>query len=157
MHEAQTWRREGFYISTDKSLLQVSRIHQFLSTQAYWCRGIPRETVAAAIAGSLCFGLHAESDAAQVGFARVVTDCATFAWLCDVYVEHAHRGKGLSKWMVECVLSHRDLQHLRRICLATKDAHSLYQRFGFTATKTPGNWMEIKHNDLYQKPNPDPR
>ena len=87
----------------------------------------------------------------QIGFARIVTDEATFAWISDVYVEEEHRKKGLSKWLMECLMTHPSLKNLRRICLATKDAHTLYQRFGFEITTTPRYWMEIKDNDIYTK------
>lgn len=147
------WEKENFLISTDKTLLQVDKIHQFLSNEAYWCLDIPREVVAKAIENSLCFGLYeVRNDRKdQIGYARIVTDFASFAWLCDVYVQSSHRKKGLSKWLMECVLSHPDLKGLRRICLATHDAHSLYAKFGFVVANPPGNWMEIKDNDLYKK------
>ena len=151
----QTWNNEAFKfrLTTDKTQLQIERIHQFLSEKAYWCLGIPRETVEKAIANSLCFGLFDVSEAShvQAGFARMVTDGATFAWLCDVYVEDEYRGQNLSKWMIECLLTHPDLQGLRRICLATRDAHTLYERYGFAATKSPENWLEIKIDDLYRR------
>ena len=135
-------------LSTEKSLLDVERIHNFLSRQSYWCNKIPRDIVLKSIANSLCFGLYLNKE--QIGFARVVTDSATFAWLCDVYVETSNRGHGYSKWMIENLLKHPDLQNLRRICLATKDAHTLYKKFGFTVNESPGNWMEIKNNDIYR-------
>jgi GNAT superfamily N-acetyltransferase len=154
----------SYVVSTDPGLLQLPRIHAFLSTQAYWCLGIPYETVAQAAANSLCFGVYRVRDAeeltkelrpapnlVQVGFARVVTDSATFAWLCDVYVEDAHRGQGLSKRLMTEVMQHPQLQGLRRICLATRDAHSLYEQFGFTATKAPQNWLEIRNDAVYSK------
>lgn len=145
------WSTSEFLISTDKTLLQVDAIHHFLSTQAYWCLGIPKSTVQKAISSSLCFGLYDNVQKKQIGFARVVTDTATFAWLCDVYIEPESRGKGLSKWLMECVVAHPDLKNLRRICLATKGAHGLYEKFGFEKTKTPEYWMEIKDNDVYKK------
>lgn len=146
------WKRDSFVISTDKSMLQIDEIHKFLSQEAYWCLGVPRSVVEKAIEGSLCFGVYDESkNTAQIGYARLVTDKATFAWLCDVYIENEYRGEGLSKWLMECILAHPDLQGLRRICLATKDAHSLYEKYGFEVTKTPGNWLEIKDNDIYKK------
>jgi GNAT superfamily N-acetyltransferase len=153
MPSSLNWKKDDFVLSTDKDLLQSKRIHHFLSTQAYWCLDIPLEVVEKSIAASLCFGLYHKSGGTdiQIGFARVVTDNATFAWLCDVYIEDDFRKNGLSKWMVECVLSHPDLQNLRRFCLGTRDAHTLYERFGFQVTKSPQNFLEIKDNDLYRK------
>lgn len=145
------WHNDLYEISTQKDRLQIERIHKFLSQETYWSLGISIEVVQRAITGSICFGLFDSKSNQQIGFARVVTDQATFAWLCDVYVESAYRRRGLSKWLMECVLSHPNLKGLRRICLATKDAHSLYERYGFEATQTPANWMEIKDNDIYKK------
>jgi GNAT superfamily N-acetyltransferase len=147
------WRDEDYLISTDKGHLQIGRIHDYLSVQAYWCLGIPEKIIRAAIENSLCFGVYhcAEGQTLQIGFARVVTDKATFAWLCDVYIEEVYRGRGLSKWLMGCIMSHTELKNLRRFCLATKDAHGLYEKFGFHITQTPANWMEIKDNDLYKK------
>jgi N-acetylglutamate synthase-like GNAT family acetyltransferase len=146
------WKKDNFVISTNKSKLQIDRIHKFLSQEAYWCIGVPKSVVEKAIEGSLCFGVYDESDnTAQIGYARLVTDKATFAWLCDVYIENEYRGEGLSKWLMECLLAHPELQGLRRICLATKDAHKLYEKYGFEVTKSPGNWLEIKDNDVYTK------
>lgn len=149
MIKNQDFSKDEFIISTDKNRLQISRIHQFLSTHAYWCQDIPLETVKRAVESSLCFGLYHKDE--QIGFARVVTDNATFAWLCDIYVEERYRAQGLSKWLMECVMSHPSLKNLRRICLATKDAHGLYENFGFEVIKTPQYWMEIKDNDIYKK------
>jgi GNAT superfamily N-acetyltransferase len=149
----QTWEKDGFLLSTYKAKLQIDRIHKFLSTESYWSLGIPLPVVQKAILGSLCFGLFDGSKEGhpQVGFARVVSDQATFAWLCDVYVESQARGQGLSKWLMECLMSHSELQGLRRICLATKDAHELYEKYGFEVTKSPGNWLEIKDNEIYSR------
>jgi GNAT superfamily N-acetyltransferase len=124
----------GYVVSTDPVRLDVDRIHRFLST-AYWSRGIPRDVVQRSIANSLPFGLYAGSGQ-QAGFARVVTDRATYAYLGDVYVETAHRGRGLGKVLVSCVVAHPELQGLRRWALATADAHTLYARHGF---KPPAN------------------
>ena len=148
-----TWNRENFLLTTDETRLQFRQIHHFLSNQAYWSLGIPYEIVTEAAKNSLCFGLFDESkvESRQIGFARVVTDRATFAWLCDVYIEPDYRGRGLAKWMMDCLLKHPALKGLRRFCLATKDAHSLYANYGFEITKTPSNWMEIKDNDLYRR------
>ena len=148
--EIQNWNKDNFFISTDKSLLQISRIHKFLSEDSYWSAEIPKSVVTHAIENSLCFGVY-NSNKEQVGFARVVTDYAGFAWVCDVYIEETERGHGLSKWLMTCVMDHPGLKNLRRICLATKDAHELYKKFGFEVTKNPENWMEIKDNDIYKK------
>lgn len=145
--------KDNYLISTDKSLLCIDDIHRFLSHKAYWCLGIPKEVVSKAIENSLCFGLFDETSKKQVGFARVVTDKATFAWICDVYIEEAYRGRSLSKWLMEVLLSHPDLLSLRRVCLATKDAHDLYKMYGFKVTETPQNWMEVKDNDIYKNMN----
>jgi GNAT superfamily N-acetyltransferase len=152
-NRSEIWQQSSFFISTDKRQLQVSRIHHFLS-QAYWCLGIPSAVVVASIENSICFGLYHEKDNIQVGFARLVTDQSTFAWLCDVYVEQPYRGLGLSRWLIECIVSSRYVRGLRRICAATKDAHSLYMNCGFKATDTPANWMEIKDSDIYIKNRP---
>lgn len=138
--------RIEYEISTDPARLDVVAIHAFL-TGSYWSPGIPIAVVQKAIANSLCFGLY--RDTAQVGFARVVTDKATFAYLGDVYVLKAHRGIGLSKRLLKAVVEHPDLQGLRRFSLATKDAHSLYTRFGFRPLADPSIMMEIFRPDVY--------
>jgi GNAT superfamily N-acetyltransferase len=140
-------RRGPYFLSTDPSLLDVSLIHQFLSEQSYWAPGIPREVVERSIANSLCFGLFDESQ--QIGFARVVTDRATFAWLGDVFVIDEFRGEGLGKWMIETLLTHPDLQGLRRCLLGTRDAHGLYTQFGFTPLAEPSRFLEIHRPNLY--------
>jgi GNAT superfamily N-acetyltransferase len=136
--------REGFTVSTDPSCLDVDAIHAYL-TQSYWSPGIPQETVERAIQNSLCFGLFQGSD--QIGFARVVTDRATFGYLADVYVLEEYRGKGLAMWLIECVCSHSELQGLRRFGLATRDAHELYRKFGFTELADPAKHGET-HGDF---------
>jgi GNAT superfamily N-acetyltransferase len=123
------WERDGYRISTDRSRLDLDGIHAFLR-EAYWSPNVPRDVVERSIENSLNFGLY-DSDGSQVGFARMVTDRAAFAYLADVYVLEPHRGRGLGRWLVETVLSHPDLQGLRRIVLGTADAHSLYERYGF--------------------------
>jgi GNAT superfamily N-acetyltransferase len=133
--------RAPYHLSTDKAHLDIALIHTFLSKSAYWALGRPLALVQKSIEHSLCFGVYEAGQ--QVGFARVVTDYATFAWLCDVFILETHRGRGLSKWLVECVVAHPDLQHLRRFLLATRDAHELYHRYGgFQALRTPERWME---------------
>ena len=138
----------AYEISTDSARLDVDAIHAFL-TRSYWSPGIPRATVARAIANSLCFGAFWQGQ--QVGFARVVTDRTTFAYLCDVYVLEAHRGHGLAKQLMDRVMKHPDLQGLRRMMLATLDAHGLYAQFGFTALSAPDRIMEVLKPDVYSK------
>lgn len=121
-------QRDNYTISTDKARLDLGLIHHYLSTAAYWALGRPFDVVQRSIHNSLCFGVYDGKQ--QVGFARVVTDCATFAWLCDVFVLESHQGRGLGKWLVECVVAHPDLQDLRVFYLATRDAHELYRRYG---------------------------
>lgn len=135
-------------VSTDKGELDLPLIHRFLSTEAYWSRGIPQDTVERAIAGSLCFGGYVEGEG-QVAFARVVSDFATFAYLADVFVLPAHRGQGYSKQLMDAVFAHPQLQGLRRFMLATSDAHGLYARYGFTAPARPDRLMEVVRPDIY--------
>jgi GNAT superfamily N-acetyltransferase len=137
----------NYEISTDKSRLDVDAIHAFLS-KAYWSPGVPREVVERAIANSICFGVF--SDDAQVGFARVVTDKATFAYLADVYVLPEHRGHGLARRIMEQVMAHPDLQGLRRMMLGTRDAHGLYAMFGFKPLAIPDRMMEVHNPDVYK-------
>jgi GNAT superfamily N-acetyltransferase len=138
--------RLGYRISTEAGAMDVDAIHAYLSG-SYWSPGIPRAVVASAIGGSLCFGLfHTER---QVGFARVITDRATFAYLCDVYVLEDHRGRGLATWLMETVIAHPHLQGLRRFLLATRDAHGLYEKFGFVPLARPEMFMEINRPGLY--------
>jgi GNAT superfamily N-acetyltransferase len=136
----------AYEISTDPARLDVDAIHAFL-TQSYWSPGIPRATVARAIANSLCFGVFWQGQ--QVGFARMVTDKTTFAYLCDVYVLEAHRGRGVSKQLMDYVVKHPDLQGLRRMMLATRDAHGLYAQFGFTPLSAPDRIMEVLQPNIY--------
>ena len=136
----------AYEISTDPARLDIDAIHAFL-TQSYWSPGIPRATVARAIANSLCFGVFCQAQ--QVGFARMVTDKTTFAYLCDVYVLEAHRGQGVSKQLMDFIMKHPDLQGLRRMMLATRDAHGLYAKYGFAALSAPQRIMEIVRPDIY--------
>jgi GNAT superfamily N-acetyltransferase len=133
-------------VSTDPARLDLDVIHSFLTT-SYWATGIPRETVRRSLAHSLCFGLY--EGAAQVGMARVVSDYATFAYLADVFVLESHRGRGLGSWIVGCVMAHPDLQGLRVWRLATRDAHGLYERFGFGPPLRPETHMEILDMEVY--------
>ena len=143
------WRRGEYEVSDERSRLDAALVHRFLSAEAYWSPGIPMAIVEKALANSLCFGLY--RGATQVGFARVVTDRATFAYLCDVFVTASERGEGLGKWLVSCVLGHPDLQGLRRMCLQTRDAHGLYQAFGFRPMPDPTRYLEITRPDIYQR------
>jgi len=141
-------RRGGFLISTDRERLNLAVIHGFL-TNCYWAKGISREVVARSIEHSLCFGIY-DGSGAQVGFARVVSDYATVAYLGDVFVLESHRGRGLSKWLMECVVEHPALQNLRRWILLTRDAHGLYSQFGFTPVKAPERYMELHWPNVYE-------
>jgi GNAT superfamily N-acetyltransferase len=135
------WRRDGYLISTDASMLDLEVVHGYLS-RSYWAAGVPEDVVRRSIENSLCFGVYRGEE--QAGFARVVTDRATFAYLADVFVLEEHRGQGIGKWLVEVILSHPDLQGLRRWMLATRDAHDLYRRYAFTELARPGIFMERK-------------
>ncbi len=144
------WRRDdGFVVTTDPSRFQIDEIHAFLS-RSYWAAGIPRETVVASIQGSLAFALL-DPEGRQVGFARAITDGATFAYLADVYVLEGLRGRGLGTFLMECVTAHPGLQGLRRWSLVTRDAHSLYRRFGFGELSRPGGWMEKTDSEVYKR------
>jgi GNAT superfamily N-acetyltransferase len=129
------YRRGDLLVSTDKTLLDVALIHDFLSRSSYWAQGRPLAIVQKSIQHSLCFGMYVAASQEgggprQVGFARVVTDYATYAWLCDVFILESQRGHGLGKWLIECVVDHPDLCDLRRLYLATRDAHELYRKYG---------------------------
>jgi N-acetylglutamate synthase-like GNAT family acetyltransferase len=140
-----TVAKNNYVISTDKSKIDIDYVHQFLS-QSYWSPGVPIRVVKKAMKGSLCFGIY-DSDkqtfpaGRQVGYARLITDKATFAYLADVFIDEDYRGKGLGKWFVETILAHPGLQGLRRILLATKDAHKLYEQCGFTSINNPERYM----------------
>jgi GNAT superfamily N-acetyltransferase len=127
----EEWRRGEFVISTDPARLDIDTVHGYISGESYWGKGRPREVVERGIANSLVFGLYHEPSGKQAGFVRVVTDRATFAWVCDVFVLEPYRGQGLSKWLLATMLAHPELQGLRRWILATRDAHTLYEQFGF--------------------------
>jgi GNAT superfamily N-acetyltransferase len=161
------FRRDEFLISTDQERLSLDVVHGFL-TNCYWAKGIPRDVVARSIEHSLCFGVYDESprlakDArpfdgaqgkhgapAQVGFARVISDFATIAYVGDVFVLETHRGRGLGKWLMECITRHPALQNLRRWILTTRDAHELYAQFGFTPVKAPERFMERHNPKVYE-------
>lgn len=141
-------RRDNFLISTDPSKIDLDAVHAYL-VRSYWAEGIPREIVERSIKWSLCFGVY--DGTKQIGFARVITDRATYAYIGDVYLLEEYRGTGLSKWLMSCIKGHPDLQSLRRWALATRDAHGLYRQFGFTELKAPERWMEITNPGIYKK------
>ncbi|HKD11989.1 MAG TPA: GNAT family N-acetyltransferase [Thermoanaerobaculia bacterium] len=143
------WQRDGLTISTDPARIDRALVHAFLS-DSYWAPGIPREIVDRSIENALCFGIYDENR--QIGFARVISDFATFAYLADVFVLPSHRGRGLAKWLMEAILAHPRLQGLRRWMLVTRDAHGLYRQAGFTELAHPERLMEIVRSQIYRKP-----
>lgn len=143
-HERQNGE---FTISTDKNRLQLDRIHEFLSGESYWAKERTKRQTATAIENSLCFGVYTGEN--QIGFARVISDYATFAYIGDVYILDEFRGRGLSKFLMETILAHPELQNLRRWLLATKDAHGLYAQYGFHDLKFPERWMEKPAPNAY--------
>lgn len=147
MNNNHEWQRGEFIISTDRDRLQTDAIHKFLSEESYWAQKRTKEQTITAIKNSLPFGVYKGEN--QIGFARVVTDYATFAYLGDVYILSEFRGAGLSKWLMETIVNHPDLQGFRRWVLATKDAHTLYEKYGFTPLKHPDRWMEKAASDAY--------
>ena len=151
MSEFESWQRtiEGreYLVTTDMKRLDIEMVHDFLARQSYWARGIPRLTLEKSIKNSLCFGLFQARE--QIGFARVISDFATIAYLGDVFVLQGFRGRGLSKWLMECICSHPGLQNLRRWILVTGDAHGLYGRFGFTELAHPESFMERHNPEIY--------
>jgi GNAT superfamily N-acetyltransferase len=143
------WQRDEYTISTDKKRLDIGIIHSFLDA-SYWAAGRSVETIRRSIENSIPFGLYKGDQ--QVGFARVITDYATFAWIADVFVLDPHRGQGLSKWLMEVIISHPKLQGFRRWVLATKDAHDLYRKVGFAELKLPERWMERHDPNTQERP-----
>ena len=144
---AQEYRRGKFLISTDRKRLDLDIVHAFL-TKCYWAKGIPREIVARSIENSLCFGVYEEDR--QIGFARVISDFATYAYIGDVFVLESHRGRGIAKWLMECIMWHPSLQGLRRWSLVTQDAHGLYAHYGFTPLESPERHMELVNARIYE-------
>jgi GNAT superfamily N-acetyltransferase len=142
------WRRDTYLISTDNQRLDVELIHHFLSTSSYWAEGRPLEIVQRSLEHSLNFGVYSEDQ--QVGFARLVTDYATFAYLADVFILEAFRGRGLATWLVEVIAAHPDLQELQYWSLLTRDAHDLYRKVGFIAPLYPDRVMERRFPDIYR-------
>ena len=141
------WQNDEFEISTDRSRLQFDVIQKFLVDDSYWAQTRTPEQTRTAIDNSICFGLY--HGRRQIGFARVVTDQATFAYLGDVFVLNEYRGRGLSKWLMKTIIAHPDLQGLRRWTLATRDAHGLYEQYGFGTLVHPERWMERTVPDAY--------
>lgn len=139
--------KDGYEISTDKSRLDIPFIHQYLSTTSYWAKNIPIDIVKRSIEGAVCFGIYDLQPGIpagkQVGFARMITDCATFGYLADVFIIDQHRSRGLSKWLMKTIVHYPDFKPLRRWMLATKDAHGLYKQFGFTELDKPERIMQL--------------
>ena len=142
------WSKGDYEISTDSARINAALVHEFL-TNSYWAKGIPAETVKKSIENSIPFGIYFGQQ--QVGFARIISDLATFAYLADVFIVPDYRGRGLSRWLMECIVSHPDLQGLRRWMLATKDAHGFYAKFGFIPLESLESWMEMHRSDVYAK------
>src|SRR3982751_1068273 len=149
-----TWTRDEFAISTDRNRLDVPLIHQYLSTSTYWATSRKLEIVQRSIENSLCFWIYqiVNDGHKQIGFGRVVTDYATFAWIADVFVVEQYRRRGLAKWMMELMVSHSELQGFRRWVLATKDAHDVYRPFGFRELHRPERWMERPDPNMQENP-----
>ena len=143
-------RKDAYYISTNPALINIDVIYNYLSKESYWATNIPKEIVIKSIANSLCFGLFCEHQ--QIGFARLITDKATFAYLADVFILEEFRGKGLSKWLMEVIHAHPDLQGLRRWMLGTRDAHGLYEQFDWTMLDedTRKRFMQKHNKNPYQ-------
>lgn len=141
------WQNGEFIISTDRRRLQIDAIHKFLTEESYWAKERTRKQTETAIKNSLSFGVYKGEN--LIGFARVVTDYATFAYLGDVFIVEEFRGRGLSKWLMETITNHPDLQNLRRWILATRDAHALYEKYEFSALRFPERWMEKTAPNAY--------
>jgi GNAT superfamily N-acetyltransferase len=150
LHAIMEYRRDGFVVSTDRARLDLPAIHVFLAGSSYWAKGVPFETFARSAENSLCFGVY-DSAGVQVGFARVISDFATFAYIADVFVLDSYRGHGLGKLLMECIQQHPQLQGLRRWVLTTRDAHGLYEKFGFRSPQFPERYMEILRPNMYEE------
>lgn len=146
--EIQEWQRGGFVISTDRAKMQIDVIYDYISKQSYWMAGIPKSRVQRIIDNALNFGIF--DGPRQIGYADVITDFATFAYLANVFVLEDYRGQGLSKWLMECILAHPDLQDLRRWTLLTADAHGLYKQYGFEPINNPESWMHRYNAETYK-------
>jgi GNAT superfamily N-acetyltransferase len=141
-------QKGDFQLSTDPTKLDLKVVHHFLSTDSYWSKGIPYETVQQASEHSLCFGVYHHHD--QVGYARVISDYTSIAYLADVFILPDYRGQGLAKWLTQSIRAHPNLQGLRRWILLTRDAHSLYEQSGWSHIAQPELWMEIHQKDIYR-------
>ena len=150
--DAHEYQHGEYVVTTDRGRLDLELIYQFL-THSYWAEGIPREIVVRSVENSLCFGVFKGNQ--QVGFARIVSDFATYAYLGDVFILPEHRGHGLAKFLMRCIVEHPRLQGLRRWSLATRDAHSLYAQFGFRALAHPESYMERYNREVYRKASPN--
>ncbi len=139
-----TETNNGYLISTDKSKLNLDMIHQFLANESHWARNIPADRVKKSIENSLCFGLYFEDK--QIGFARVISDYSTIAYLGDLFILKEHRGQGLSRWMLEVIMNHPDLSGLKRWILVSKEAHDVYQQYGWAMVARPVNWVEMQES-----------
>jgi N-acetylglutamate synthase-like GNAT family acetyltransferase len=146
--QTSEWIKDEYMVSTDKSKIDVAVVHNFLS-QSYWAKGISKNIVQKSIDHSLCFAVYHKQ--ILVGFARVISDFATFGYLADVFIVPEERGKGLSKWLMKVIINYSELQGLRRFTLATRDAHNLYAQFGFTPFDKPERWMQKHNPDVYNK------
>lgn len=144
--------KNSFIISTDKTKLDINIIHDYLSNESYWAKNIPLSTVAKAIEGSVCFAVYEKKNGKQAGFARVITDGATYGYLADVFILPMYQGKGLGKWMMEEIMNHRDLQGFRAWMLATRDAHGLYMQYGFKPLDKPERIMRLAAFTEYPQP-----
>ena len=142
------WQKEDYIISTDKMKLDIAVIHSYLSNESYWAQQIPVDIVKRSIENSLCFGVYLADQ--QIGFARVISDFATFAYLGDVFILPEYRARGLSKWLMEVIIDHPDLAGLRRFLLTTSDAHGLYSQFGFVTYPQPERLMTRNNPDIYK-------
>jgi GNAT superfamily N-acetyltransferase len=145
------WQQDEFTVTDNRGDLDIEMIHDFLCKVSYWAKHIPRSTVEKSVNHSLCFGLY--HNGKQIGFARAITDCATFAYLADVFVVPDYRGRGLGKWLISCILLHPELQGLRRWMLATLDAHGLYEQNGFVKLQNPEWFLEIHNPHIYTQSN----
>ncbi|GAB7126462.1 GNAT family N-acetyltransferase [Silvimonas sp. JCM 19000] len=143
------WQQGAFEVDTDPARLDFDTAYDFIGRQSYWAAGMPVETFRRSVVGALCFGVY--EGERMVGFARVISDGATIAYLGDVFIDTEYRGRGLSKWLLACIHAHPDLQSLRRWMLFTADAHGLYQQFGWTAAARPERYLERLNPDVYKQ------